>query len=259
MTDFANHKHYTAKEKKKRQQKLNRELARAIVYSNPGAAAYRLLWKRGDYPFRRSPFYQVDSPQVEAAKELWRARYRWKLGSRVALLDAFEICKDHRWPYPNWLNLAVEDLMSKALFFGGVFKAENPRVGQQELTRLQMQKHCQMYYGIKLRQSDSQGDERVTRLLSPVELRQVTDEKLEAATTDGKRYSLASSLLPRATKGQRTNSAVAIEDNLKKLRDEVSEKFGVGQVFSADPECYLWDLPFLRTETMKKLNLPYLQ
>lgn len=259
MIEAANQQRYNALQKKKRQQKINRKIAWTIAASDPGSSAYKALWTTGDHAFNRTPLYPPGSIQAEAARALWRADYRWRLGSRIALLDAFAICREHRWPYPNWLGMAVEDLTSKALFDEKAFKAENIRVAQLERTRLQMQKHCQIFHAIKLRQSGDQVPEWRRGLLSPLEMDNVTARQLEAANTDGKRHNLASRILPRAKGQQRVNSAIAIEANLKKQQTEVYVQFGTGTSFALDPECYLWDVPFLHPATIESLKLPYLQ
>ena len=231
----------------------------SIVNEDPGSRIYRELWRQGTGPFRTSPLYRGNGERATLAKELWRAKHRWELGSRAALIDAIAICKEHNWPLPNWMSPAIEDILTKGLFDRTAFKDSYQRVSQGELTRLQRQKHCQVFFAIKhLQDRDEPECAWLPRLLSPLETQCVTEQQLEDAYTDSKRYELVSALLPRAEGKQRSNTPAAVEESIKKSNTEVVSVFG-WNTFSLSPQFYLWDVPFLHSSTVKQLNLPYLQ
>lgn len=249
----------TASEKRRAVHKQNREIALGIA-CDVKSDVFKSLWKTNERPFRKAPLYRVDSQAAAAAKDLWRAEHRWKLGSYVALLDAFAICTEQGWPHPNWLGEVTADLLALSLFDRDAFSRRNPRLREADLTRLQRQKHCQVFFAIKCWEDLPQLRALERRMRVPKEVENVDPTKLTRARTDSARVDLASRLLlPADAKGQRSNSPSAIEGSLDACEVAVVEQFGGSLGFQAAPWLYLWDLPFLHSDTIERLNLPYSQ
>lgn len=189
--------------------------------------------------------------------ELWRAEKRFQLGSWAALLDCLSVCRANQLPLPIWATSELAGFAPGALVRPGSPSKVPPRLRQNEVQRLQAQKCGQIFGGIKDWQemSATKGDGSIrnnARLAS--EFANLTDERVRQCTNDHKRAQLTHDLLRNSEVKFFRRSVGAIEGSLRKHSQETEIQFGVTLGATLDPDLFFWDIPFVRTETLKFLE-----
>lgn len=240
-------------------QKQKRKLAREVFSNGPKWGLGSAIWGRHgpSKDFSRGTKKEREEKQ-NLAIQLWRAERRFRLGSRASILDTFEICSQQDWPFPGWL---IEHLMERhrqALFEQTAFKQEFGRTRQSEITRIQRQKHFQMIWAIqnwrKLSPEGFSSNHPIYLASHPRELRGVNQRRFETADTAFARANLASDILIQTGPELRSNSAQAIEKSVQAISEEVEAVFGGSLGADLMPEYFLWDVPFLRAETLELIK-----
>lgn len=248
---------YQATKKQKRHQKKNREIAREILYGSPGQPEVKALWLWNGQSKRVSSSVTSEIQNRIAVEGLWRAEKRFRLGSYAAILDTFAICCEHGWPFPNWVSETTADVFGKALFEPKRVSASYPQRRRYERSRIQRQKHCQLFYTIKQWSERSKWDETRRSILLADELSKTDPQDILGARTDHERADIVARVLPRAQKGQPKNNADAVLESVKRNDRDSVDLFGVTLGYQLDPAYFLWDIPFVLKQTMLQLDLPY--
>jgi hypothetical protein len=240
-------------------QKKNRKLANEIFSSGPEASLFREIWGRHGptRDFTRGSS-QKRAEYRNAAVQLWRTERRFLLGSYLGICDAFDICRMQDWPLPSWVQQYLVESFPRAVFDPKAFRAGIPRVGQSELTRVQIQKHAQIVWAIKnwksLTVDGFKAHDPDIFVRHPLEVSGTPVEKFEIAVDDHKRVDLASKILRGRRLEFRSSSVVSIERSLKAIEKDVAVRFGVSFGIDLTPQFYLWDAPFLRPKSLCFVN-----
>lgn len=242
-----------------RRQKENSKLAREIFSPGPKWDLPSEVWglhAPSLYLHRKSA--SAKRKLAHATVQLWRTERRFRLGSHLAICDAIEICREHEWPFPAWLQEYLVANFSTALFYSTKFQAGLPRIRQSELTRVQTQKHVQIVWVIKnwksLTKDGFASADPATLVRHPWEVADLPDSWFETTANESNRANLASRIFKRCKFEYRSSSPENIESSLKEINQSVSDLFGTSMGIDFEPQHYLWDAPFLHPNTLKLVN-----